>query len=243
MGLGDPLEIKSLLLSLFKQFFPPACPLCGQTLPSGYDDPFCITCLNGFKSIPPAHCFHCSLPFTGASRSSHLCGRCTKQLPAYAKVFAVGLYEGSLRQAIHQFKFNSKVGLDQSLGILLEQAVAADLNIDLVIPVPLHRKRLQQRSYNQALLLAREFSKIRRLPLSQDLLLKLEETEPQQNLSAKKRFENLQGVFSLHNSIYGKTILLIDDVMTTGATVDACSQILLRGGAVLVYVAVIGRAA
>ncbi|MEA3363210.1 MAG: phosphoribosyltransferase family protein [Thermodesulfobacteriota bacterium] len=129
------------------------------------------------------------------------------------------------------------------MGKLLDQAIDSDLNIDLVVPVPLQRKRLQQRSYNQALLLAREVSRVRRCPVVNDLLVKTRETESQQGLSAKERVKNLQGSFALQKDISEQKILLIDDVMTTGATVAACSRILIEGGAAQVYVAVIGRAA
>ncbi|MFK5925438.1 MAG: double zinc ribbon domain-containing protein, partial [Desulfuromusa sp.] len=158
MKMGGVPGIRQLLLLLFKQFFPPACPLCGHTFPSAAGNEFCPDCLVGFKPLPDAHCPLCSLPFTGKSNSSHLCGRCIKHPPAYAKVYAVGFYDQSLRHAIHQFKFNHKVGLDRSLGKLLEKIVDKNLKFDLVVPVPLHRNRLQQRGYNQALLLAREFS-------------------------------------------------------------------------------------
>jgi ComF family protein len=125
----------------------------------------------------------------------------------------------------------------------LEQVIASDLKIDLVVPVPLQQKRLQQRSYNQALLLAREVARIRRLPLKNNLLIKVRETESQQGLSAGDRVKNLHGAFQLEEDLSGERILLIDDVMTTGATVATCSQVLIEGGAAEVYVAVIGRAA
>jgi ComF family protein len=158
-------------------------------------------------------------------------------------VYAVGFYEGSLRHAIHQFKFNGKIGLDRPLGNLLNQAIPADLAVDLVVPVPLQRKRLQQRSYNQALLLAREVAKSRQWPVNYKLLTKVGETESQQGLTAGERIKNLRGAFQLQGDLSGQKILLIDDVMTTGATVSACSQILIEGGVAEVYVAVIGRAA
>ena len=148
-----------------------------------------------------------------------------------------------MRRSIHQFKFNGKVGLDRPLGVLLEQAIDTDLKIDLLVPVPLQRKRLQQRSYNQALLLARVVAKLRKLPVDNDLLIKVRETETQQGLSAKERVKNLQGSFKLEKNVSGQNILLVDDVMTTGATVAACSRSLIEGGAANIYVAVIGRAA
>jgi len=129
------------------------------------------------------------------------------------------------------------------MGVLLEQVIDSDLKIDLLVPVPLQRKRLQQRSYNQALLLARVVAKLRKLPVDNDLLVKVRETESQQGLSAKERVKNLQGSFKLEKNVTGQNILLIDDVMTTGATVAACSRTLIEGGANHIYVAVIGRAA
>ncbi len=236
-------QIRKFSLWLFRLLFPPACPLCGGTFLCPASDSFCLTCLSGFKSLPEAHCSLCSLPFEGQFNSSHLCGRCTKQAPSFYHVFAVGLYGDSLRYAIHQFKFNHKIGLDRSLGIILERSVPRDLDIDLVVPVPLHRKRLQQRSYNQALLLAREFSRIRKVPVSGNVLRKVRDTDSQQGLSAQERIKNLDSVFELQGTLSGKTILLVDDVMTTGATVEACSRVLLEGGAKTVYVGVIGRAA
>ncbi len=235
--------IKKFLLSLLRIFFPPACPLCGTTFKNDYSDTFCTECLNGFNALPRAHCPRCSLPFTGQSNSAHVCGRCITSPPDYAKVYAVGLFEASLRHSIHQFKFNGRVGLDRPLGRLLEQAVASDLEVDLVVPVPLQRKRLRQRCYNQALLLAREVARIRKWPLHDSLLVKVRETVSQQGLSAGERVRNLHGAFQLQEELSGQKILLIDDVMTTGATVAACSQVLIKGGASEVYVAVIGRAA
>ena len=243
MGVGGFSKVRLLLLLLFKQFFPPACPLCGHTFSNNDTDVFCSDCLAGFKPLPDAHCPHCSLPFAGISNSSHLCGRCITAPPAYTKVYALGLYDQSLRRAIHQFKFNNRVGLDRSLGKLLERVIDSDLSFDLVVPVPLHRKRLRQRSYNQALLLAREIARIKNIPVAKDLLAKERETESQQGLSAKERVKNLRGSFVLQGDVPTGSILLIDDVMTTGATVEACSRTLIEGGATKVYVAIIGRAA
>ena len=214
-----------------------------MTFPSNYSAVFCAECLDGFSSLPQAQCSRCALPFSGEANSSHLCGRCIKQPPAFTKVYVVGRYESSLRHSIHQFKFNGKVGLDRPLGCLLEQAIDSNLRVDLVVPVPLQLKRLRQRSYNQALLLAREVARIRGVVLDNHLLIKARETESQQGLSAGDRIKNLHGAFQLKDKLSGQRILLIDDVMTTGATVAACSQVLIEGGAAEVYVAVIGRVA
>ncbi|MCW8858841.1 MAG: ComF family protein [Deltaproteobacteria bacterium] len=243
MEMGGFPRLKQSAVQLFKLIFPPACPLCLGTLPSKGAGDFCPTCLAGFKPLPKAHCSCCSLPFAGAGNSSHLCSRCLKKPPPYTQVYAFGLYEDSLREAVHQFKFNRKVGLDRSLGRLLEQSIGSDLNIDLVVPVPLQRKRLQQRSYNQALLLAREVARTRSYTMDAGLLVKTKETALQHDLPAREREKNLHGAFRLERQLSGEDVLLIDDVMTTGATVAACSQVLLAGGAGSVNVAVMARAA
>jgi len=234
--------VKTALLQGFKQFFPPACPLCSKILSSKCPTTFCSDCLTGFSPLPVSHCLQCSLPFNGTANSSHLCGRCIKHPPPYVKVYAVGLYERTLKHAIQQFKFNHKVGLDRSLGLLLAHSIDDDLHADLVVPIPLHRKRLQHRSYNQALLLAREVSRVRKMPVGGDILRKIVDTRSQQGLSAKEREQNLRGAFELNGDVKEKIILLIDDVMTTGTTVSVCSKILAAGGAQAIYVAVIGRA-
>ncbi len=241
--MGGFSTINRQLLYLFKIFFPPACPLCGVTFPTSFAGIFCRDCLAGFNPLPKAHCPQCSLPYSGSTNSSHLCGRCITQPPDYTQVYAVGLYESTLRRAIHQFKFNQKVGLDRFLGQLLEQNITTDLPLDVVVPVPLHHKRLRERSYNQALLLAREVARIRSLPVVDDMLHKESETASQHVLSARQRVSNLQDAFVVRGDVVAKTVLLVDDVMTTGATVAACSKVLKKAGAKAVYVAVIGRAA
>ena len=153
-----------------------------------------------------------------------------------------GLYEKSLQHAIQRFKFNQRLGLDRSLGQLLHKAVDPTIEIDIVVPVPLSRLRLQQRGYNQSLLLAREFSRLRGLKLAADLLHKIHETSEQHGLSARERETNLKGAFALKGCLAGETILLVDDVLTTGETAEICSQVLARSGAGKIYVAVIARA-
>jgi len=239
---GFQAHFSSCGLRLLKLIFPPACPLCRRTLPYPCHDLFCPDCLTGIISLPSACCPVCALPFVGRDNSSHLCGRCTQEPPEYDRVFAVGLYEKSLRQAIHQFKFNQRIGLDRSLGMLLDRAVDQNQIFDLVIPVPLSPLRLRQRGYNQSLLLAREFARLRNIPVAARLLCKIREAQEQHGLSARNRETNLEGAFALRQSLSGETVLLVDDVLTTGKTAATCAQILKQGGAGEIYVAVIARA-
>ena len=227
---------------LLAQLLPPACPLCRKTFPYRWTEPFCPTCLPGFHALPAAHCPCCALPFLAQQNSAHLCGRFVANPPFFSKVHAVGCYDSSLRDAIHLFKFNNRVSLDRPLGNLLARSLAADLAVDVIVPVPLHFQRLAERSYNQALLLARDLGRRCRLPVAVELLVKASETVAQQGLSARQRERNLNQVFTLRQPLHGERVLLVDDVMTTGATVRACSRVLRAGGAGAVEVAIIGRA-
>ncbi len=234
-------EVRQGLVWMVKQLLPPACPLCLRSFPEKWTEPFCADCLSGFRPLPEIHCPICALPYLTGSHSSHRCGRCTINPPPFAKVYPLGLYQYQLRDAIHQFKFNQKVGLDRPFATLLNRIIA-DLTVTLIVPVPLHRKRLQQRSYNQALLLARELARLKKIPLAKDRLQKTVETLAQQELTAREREKNLKQAFQVKGTLDGERILLVDDVLTTGATAVACSRVLLAAGAAEVQVAVLGRA-
>ncbi|MBD1401179.1 ComF family protein [Pelovirga terrestris] len=222
---------------------PPACSLCGGAFSHLAEEPFCPGCMATIICLPQARCSCCALPFASSSAlSPHLCGRCVQQLPAYAVTYAAALYQGPLRSVIGRFKFQQHPNLDRPLAGLLLKYLPAQLDVDLLVPVPLHPFRLRERTYNQALLLARELGRVRRLPTAHDVLGKCRSTSPQQSLSAAQRRVNLRGAFVLNRDVRGKKILLVDDVMTTGVTVDLCSQVLLAGGAARVDVAVVARA-
>lgn len=242
-GMGGFPHISRAVAQFIKTIFPPACPFCLTTLSVGQTEPFCPTCSAGIRPLTGASCSYCSLPFVGSENSSHLCGRCLAKTPPFDHVYAYGYYEQILRQMVHQFKFNNKVGLDRHLARLVVSTIDPSLSVDLVVPIPLQRKSLQRRSYNQALLLAREIARIRHWKVENNLLEKITETAPQHDLTARQREQNLRDAFHARYSLSGEHLLLVDDVMTTGATVSSCSEVLLAAGAGRVDVAVIARAA
>lgn len=231
-----------LLLTLLRALFPPACPLCQHTLSADCSVyAFCPDCAAAVTPLPQGHCPLCALPFTAAQGSSHLCGRCLKKPPAYSKVYCCGLYQYSLRQAIHKFKFSGGVALDRTLGRMLAAAIDCGWRPDLVVPVPLEQQRLRQRGYNQALLLARELARRLGSACDQQILRKTRATAAQHELPAQTRRSNLAGVFAAGSALQEQKVLLVDDVMTTGATVDACSRTLMEAGAAEVRVVVLAR--
>jgi len=177
------------------------------------------------------------MPFS--SEYSDICGQCLKKAPPFSKVINYGLYEGALAEAINQLKFHGVKRLSKPLGILLQ---SIDLPaMDGIVPVPLSIKGLRERGFNQSLLIARIVSKKNSAPLLMDILLKKKETPPQIGLSAKERLSNLKNAFEVNRDIKGLRLLLVDDVMTTGATVTECSKVLLKAGAKEVIVFTLAR--
>jgi competence protein ComFC len=152
---------------------------------------------------------------------------------------AYGLYEGALAEAVHQLKFHGLRRLAGPIGRLM-----LDLDIpqtDGIVPVPLSIKGLRERGFNQSLLIAKFISRRIKVPLLMDLLFKKRETRPQIGLSAKQRMLNLKNVFEVREEIKGLRLLLVDDVMTTGATVTECSKQLIKAGAKEVFVLALAR--
>ncbi len=237
--------IRQQFSSLVDLLLPSTCPLCSTRLGSGHHDTFCPDCLSGITPLPEARCPLCALPFITEQGSAHLCGECLRKRPPFSRVTAVGIYDGALRSAIHRFKYQGAIDLDQPLADLLRQSleVAPDFNPpDLIIPVPLHASRLRERTYNQSLLLARKLGRPWGVPVPTRRLLRIRPSETQQGLSASARHHNLKGAFALSDPLQGERVLLIDDVMTTGATVHECARALRAGGASEVSVAVLARA-
>jgi ComF family protein len=233
------------LVAAIDLLLPPACLLCGQLLPTSLDaQSFCVDCLATMPPLSPAHCYCCAQPFPSAT-SNHLCGTCLKRPPSFSIVHAAGMYQGSIKDAIHQLKYRNQLTLAKPLGQLLGKIVAAKDNAfvpDCIIPVPLHPDRLRGRGYNQALEVARPIARQLGSPIDTTLLQRSRNTQQQQGLSAIERKRNLRDAFSLVSKISTLKVLLIDDVMTTGETVRECSRTLLAGGVAEVQVAVVGRA-
>jgi len=149
---------------------------------------------------------------------------------------ALGAFDGSLQAAIHRWKYEGKTHLTPFFAEWMTEGLNRywDLNsVDLLIPVPLHPQRLRERGFNQALLLAKELSRRTEIPYFKTILKKRKSTLPQVNLSGVEREKGLRGVFHVieREELLGKSVLLVDDVYTTGATVNECSKALVRGGA------------
>jgi ComF family protein len=180
------------------------------------------------------------------------CGLCRRLTPPFVRAVAYGGYEGGLRELIHLLKYDGVRPAANVLGRMLAEAISSlapllDASRTVVIPVPLHKRKLRQREFNQTDLIARAALKFIRKPENFELNLRVlerrRETQSQIGLSRHQRRENTRGAFGVAhaNDISGRTILLVDDVYTTGTTVSECARVLRRAGASKVYVATVAR--
>ncbi len=168
-----------------------------------------------------------------------ICGECIKDRPFFKTSITYGLYEGLLKRAIHLLKYCGLRGLAKPLSGLLAEMPVPEAQI--IIPVPPDIKRLKARGFNHSSLIARELSKRLSIPLELDGLIKVKSTAQQVNLKREERLRNMRGAFRALRDFRGKRILLVDDVITTGATASECARALLRAGAEEVYLVAVAR--
>ncbi len=227
--------------SLLNLILPEQCPICNRPSDNLKTSPMCSCCWDLIRAGgSKRRCLRCGIALDTTYDTS--CLECIKDPPFYEKVYVFGDYDGHLREAIHYMKFHGRKNLSKVLGNLLGMLDIPA--VDAIIPVPLGRRRLVQRGFNQSYLLARRLSVISSVPVLDDLLLKKTETPPQSLLSRQERLRNQRGSFSL-NPNYQKIprrVALVDDVVTTTATVNECARVLKKAGVKEVYVIALARA-
>lgn len=167
---------------------------------------------------------------------SHVCGNCLESKPHYAKARAVAGFETVIMDAIHKFKYGRNISIGDALGSFMAGFSFPDFDFSeysLLLPVPLHVERLRERGFNQSLLLAKKLGKKYKLPVSFSLLKRCKSTLSQTGLNKNEREKNIKGAFVVtdREKLAGKSIILIDDVYTTGATINECARLLLKAGA------------
>lgn len=228
---------------LFRQIFPPRCLACREILVCG--DWLCGPCERIFPDLPSAHCPRCALPFPSPHTGAHICGECLQEegSGSLGRVWALGLYRGVLAKIVTRLKY----GREEALAFRLGRELAKKLTVgmaDLVVPVPLHVRRLRQRGFNQSAWLARSLAKEIRVPYAPTLLFKKDKTVPQTGLSKEERWTNVRNSFTVRgDKVVGKKILLVDDVYTTGATLASCARVLKKAGAEEINAIVVARTA
>lgn len=215
----------------------PRCLVCAERGAGGLD--LCAACRASLPWNCNA-CHRCGLPL--AQAASH-CGRCLKSPPPFTCTQAALRYEFPLDRLLPRFKFHGDLAAGALLGTLLAQALETAPRPDLLLPVPLHPARLRERGYDQALELAKVLAASGGPPVCRDRLLRVRATAAQTRLGALSRRRNVRGAFALRAGVsLPAHVALIDDVMTTGATVRECARILLAAGVRRVDVWVVARA-
>jgi len=208
----------------FDLLFPPCCVGCRRV-----GAWLCADCLAQVPRVEPPFCARCG----GVVVADGLCARC-RTAPLQIECIRSAVYfEGVLREAIHRLKYCGRTVLADPLGDLMVACwMQHPMPADVVVPVPLHTARLRERGYNQAALLAREMARRVGLVVEEQTLVRWRVTAPQVELDARQRKENVRDAFRCSgDALAGKQVLLIDDVYTTGATLEACAVALYEGGA------------
>jgi ComF family protein len=236
--------------------FPPFCPVCAARLGPGRRDPLCGACWDRLERIAPPCCRLCGLPFEAfaaggvmseaAVLGGSLCGACRRQRPPWAYARAAARYGDCAREALHAFKFGGRRALAAPLGDLLaELGPALPLTaVDVVVPVPLHPRRERERGFTQSWLLARRLAAAWGLTARADVLARRVATAAQTELGAAARRLNVRDAFTVRRPelVAGRHVLLVDDILTTGATAAECVAALRSGGAATVGVVTVARA-
>ncbi len=227
-------QLRTAGRALLDLIYPPRCAGCGRV-----GDLLCEICLAQFEPIRPPVCQHCGRPIPHEG----LCRTCQHTPSPLDGIAAAAVFAPPLRDVIHTFKYNNGRGLATPLA--QQMAVAwqqGELSADLIAPVPLHAARLAERGYNQSALLARALGPAVGVPVAETLLARQRATLPQVTLGAEARRQNVSGAFVCRGDVAGRRIVLVDDVCTTGATLEACAAALKASGAGNVWAFTLARA-
>lgn len=231
----------------FNLVFPEDCRVCNLPLQNISRVPVCVSCLGAPQPLLPEYfCAQCHSPFVNASPldESGRCRLCRSGLIGFDRAWSWGEYDGPLRRLIQLYKYNKVKSLAPYLGEWLSLALPRDAGADTIVPMPLHWYRYWRRGFNQAELLARVLGRKTGLPVVTGAVARRKSTSPQAGLTAALRRENVSGAFLVkrRHLIEGRRIVLVDDVLTTGATAATCAAVLRKAGARDVSVLTVARA-
>lgn len=240
------------LSQLIDIIYPPRCHICGRFLSAdehrACSHHLCNDCLGALTPITHPICTVCGLPFSTPEGQDHPCENCLRKRPWYDCLRAAYFYSGPLMEAIQRFKYSSETQLASFLGTLLssfaKELVPNQPTADfLTVPVPLHMRRLRQRGFNQSLLLAKVVATDLGTQLDYLSLVRIRHTRAQTGLRKEERRKNVKDAFSVTypEIIKGKKILLVDDVSTTGYTLNECARSLKKSGAIVVICLTLAR--
>jgi ComF family protein len=216
------------------RFLRPSCAVC--SLAPG---PVCAECESDFFPASLPRCIVCAIPVPGGDA---VCGRCLSSPPRFARATALADYAPPVDGMVTALKFGARLDLASLFGRLLARRTAVDADA-LVVPVPLAFERLSERGYNQSMQIARAFCATTGARLEADVVRRIRHTPPQQALALEDRRRNVRGAFVATGDLAGRTVLVVDDVMTSGSTMDEIARVLVAAGAARVHALVVARTA
>ena len=226
---------------------PVECIACGRSLSTDPVPFFCTTCWHTIRPLQQPVCGRCDQPFVSPVATiytpNHQCQQCQERPPDFQRAWTLFPYLPPLRDAICSFKYRGKHTLARPLARLMISALPSEIDVDVIIPVPLHPSRLRAREFNQSLLLADQLSRHLVRPVSPTNLVRITATEPQTTLTRQARLTNLRKAFSVRRpeDLAKKRILLVDDVFTTGTTLNECAKTLRKSGTGPVFALTLAR--
>jgi competence protein ComFC len=223
---------KQRINRLLNLLFPSECLICNSSL--GLTTPICEACFDGIQPLQGSRCRKCGSVLSEAFMDDH-CPDCGKKTVHYEKIMSLGEYEGGLKTLIYDLKFRQRKSVSNVLADLFMRHVDKNYFFtEVFVPVPLHPKRQLERGYNQSLLILEKLGKYFRIPVIGNALRRARNTMPQTLLHQDQRMENIKDAFSAGSGIRkvkGRTVLLFDDVYTTGSTINEACRVLKESGA------------
>ncbi len=233
----------NILETLTDIVFPKICPICARAVPLGAGS-ICPECSGKLTFVREPYCMRCSKP---VDEDEEYCRDCRERAHIYDEGCAALIYDEYMSKSIYRFKYNGKTEYARFYADVMTDVLGDRIrrwDPDAIIPVPIHKSKLKKRGYNQAQLLAKELSKRLSIPVKSDIVTRQSATKVQKNLSAVARQNNLKKAFKvIPNSVQLSSVLVVDDIYTTGATIDAVARCLKEAGVEKVYFATlcIGR--
>jgi ComF family protein len=236
--------VRSVLRAAADLVLPPTCLACRK--PVNTSGTLCAACWTGMGFIERPYCERLGTPFASEAGDALLSPAAIADPPAYDRARAAARYGDISRELVHLLKYGDRLDLARPLGQWMARAGAELLrDADALVPVPLHWSRLLQRRFNQSAQLAQAISRVTGVGVLDDALLRMRATRPQVGLARKERAHNVQGAFAVPQAaridVKGRKLIVVDDVVTSGATVDVCARVLRRAGAVRVDVLSLAR--
>ncbi|MDY6314744.1 MAG: ComF family protein [Clostridia bacterium] len=220
-----------ILRFIKKKFYPPRCIFCRSVMEDGTQLCLCRSCAAKVSRIPSERCPVCGLV---TPLGSNVCWECASKKIYFKSHKSPYFYENEVRRSLLRFKFYGKAHYAKTMGIIMASYIPYDVNIDYITWVPMTVKQIKARGYNQSKLLAKSVSEYSSGELK-ELLFKVKSISKQSRLNAAARASNIKGAFSCGEDLNGKNILLVDDIYTTGSTLNECSKVLKHCGANEIY--------